>query len=351
MAVAPSQPTVTPDPTTGQVPSDVTIPQVIIDANGGTGATGSTGTPTTTPTDTGTTGTTATDTTATGTTATDTTATDTTATDTVVTAATDTTGTTPATVPVSTITTTLGSGGSLAFIDTIYEAQAARLYQAAFNRAPDQAGLAYWTNALKSGTPLVQIAGGFLASAEAKALYGTSDNSALVTSFYENVLHRAPDAAGTAYWTNALNKGTATVAQVLVGFSESIENKANTPDAQTASVARLYYAELGRAPDAAGLSYWTSKLGSGATLVDEASALARSTEFTATYGALDNTGFVSQLYENVLGRAADAAGLAVWTRQLAAGTSRGNVVVSFSESAEFKAKFVATIAQNGIPLA
>jgi hypothetical protein len=204
---------------------------------------------------------------------------------------------------------------------------------------------------LQSGTPLVQIAGGFLASAEAQALYGGATTSALVTSFYENVLHRAPDAAGTAYWTDALNNGTASPAQVLVGFSESIENKAHTPDAQTASVARLYYAELGRAPDAAGLSYWSGQLASGgATLAQEASALAGSPEFVSTYGSLDNTGFVTRLYQNVLGRAADAAGLAVWTGELAGGASRGSVVIGFSESAEFKAKFVASITPNGIPL-
>jgi hypothetical protein len=166
------------------------------------------------------------------------------------------------------------------------------------------------------------------------------------------VLGRAPDASGTAYWTAALDGKTADPARVLVGFSGSIENKAHTPDAQTASVARLYYATLDRAPNAAGLSFWTSKLAAqAATLVDEATALADSPEFSSHYGPLGDGAFVGQLYENVLGRPADAAGLAAWTDALSHGASRGDVVACFSESAEFKDRFVTTIAQNGIPLA
>ena len=172
-----------------------------------------------------------------------------------------------------------------------------------------------------------------------------------MSSLYQNVLGRAPDASGLAYWSNALAGGT-TRAQVLVDFSESIENKVRTPDAQTASVARLYYAEFNRAPDAAGLSFWTGELADGAmSLTDEANAFAGSPEFASAYGSLDNSAFVGLLYENVLGRAPDAAGLAAWTNALSGGASRGSVVTGFSESSEFKNLFVTTIAENGIPLA
>jgi hypothetical protein len=240
---------------------------------------------------------------------------------------------------------------SLRFIDTTIDAQAARLYQAAFDRAPDSAGLAYWANALAQGSSLLAIAGGFVASAEFQGRYSVSDRGGLVAGFYRNVLGREPDAAGTAYWKAALDNGSATPEQVLCGFSESIENKCHVPDAQTASVARLYYAELGRAPDAAGLSFWTSGLAVGtASLQDEASALASSPEFIGRYGALDDAGFVNQLYRNVLGRDGDAQGVAAWTANLAGAAPRGSVVIGFSESQEFKDKFVTTIAENGIQL-
>ena len=241
--------------------------------------------------------------------------------------------------------------GSLAYIDTIDAAEAARLYRAAFDRAPDTAGLAAWTDALQQGGSLVGIAGSFLATAEAQADYGGADNAEFATRLYENVLGRAPNSSGLAYWTDQLDSGSATRAQVLVDFSESIESQVATPDETTASVARLYFVDLGRAPDASGLSYWTSALAGGtASLEDEATALANSGEFISTYGHLDDAGFVARMYQNVLGRAGDAAGVSFWTDTIAAGASRGSVAVDFSESAEFKARFVSTIAANGIPL-
>src|SRR5690606_37428256 len=45
--------------------------------------------------------------------------------------------------------------------------------------------------------------------------------------------------------------------------------------------------------------------------------------------------FVTLLYKNVLGRAPDERGLASWTGNLAAGMSRAEVVMHFSESREF----------------
>ena len=54
------------------------------------------------------------------------------------------------------------------------------------------------------------------------------------------------------------------------------------------------------------------------------------------------------LYQNVLGRAADAAGLATWTGVLAQGGSRAGVVLDFSESPELKARLAPVIEANGI---
>jgi hypothetical protein len=231
--------------------------------------------------------------------------------------------------------------GSIEFIDTSLEAQAGRLYQAAFARPADDAGVAYWAGALHAGASLVDIAGAFLASAEFQARYGSLDNPGFVTALYTNVLGRAPDAAGLSYWQTQLDGGTATRPQVLASFSESAENEANTPaSANAQSAARLYWAELGRAPDTAGLKFWTSQLSSGAaTLTTEADALASSPEFAARFPNLDNAGFVTQLYQNVLGRTPDAAGLNTWTTALASGTTRGGVTTSFSESTEAKARF------------
>ena len=69
----------------------------------------------------------------------------------------------------------------------------------------------------------------FFLSPEFDALYGASQtNEELVRLFYVNALHREPDEPGVAYWTDLLDRGAATPATILTGFSESDENKAAT---------------------------------------------------------------------------------------------------------------------------
>jgi hypothetical protein len=236
------------------------------------------------------------------------------------------------------------------FIDNTVEAQAGRLYQAAFGRAPDDAGVAYWSADLTGGDTLTNVASGFLGSAEFQARYGNPNSNAFVTSLYRNVLHRDPDAGGLAYWSAAIDSGGLSAAQVLVDFSESPENKANTPPSSNAqSAARLYYTVLDRAPDSGGLTFWTNEIShADLGLTDEADWLLSSPEFMSRYGALSDLAFVNQIYENALGRPADPAGLGGWGGLLAGGTGRYNVVVAISESSEAKARFASVINQPNL---
>jgi hypothetical protein len=103
-----------------------------------------------------------------------------------------------------------------------------RVYQAAFDRKPDLAGLGYWINDLDHGSTLTQVAGGFFASPEFQALYGVNpSNTTLINNFYQNVLHRAPDTDGFNYWFDQLSTGKISAAGALASFSESAENQAN----------------------------------------------------------------------------------------------------------------------------
>lgn len=105
--------------------------------------------------------------------------------------------------------------------------QAYRLYQAAFDRTPDKVGLGYWIAQLDHGTSLAAVASSFVSSPEFGILYGARPtHTEIVTQFYENVLNRKPDQAGVDYWVNILDQRIDTVANVLVGFSESQENYA-----------------------------------------------------------------------------------------------------------------------------
>jgi hypothetical protein len=119
--------------------------------------------------------------------------------------------------------------------------QAYRLYQAAFNRPSDDFGMGFWMSRLDKGVGLTDVANAFVASDEFKALYGTNPtNAAIVDKFYHNVLHRDPDPQST-FWVDVLDRKAATVAEVLVGFSESAENVANLVGVQKTGISYLPY--------------------------------------------------------------------------------------------------------------
>ncbi|KIQ37533.1 hypothetical protein RT97_00125 [Variovorax paradoxus] len=240
-----------------------------------------------------------------------------------------------------------GGDGIFGTANTAYGA-VYRLYQATLGREPDVGGIESWAGALKTGTALKTVAAGFVGSAEFQSVYGALNNSQFVTLLYQNVLGRAPDAGGLASWVQALNAGTSR-ADVVVGFSDSSEFRSTTStdvDAFMTSkfsaehqgaVYRLYKATLGREPDGGGLVSWTNTLDNASqTIQAVAQGFVGSAEFQSTYGTLNNSQFVSLLYRNVLGRDADAGGLAAWVNALNNGTSRASVVVGFSDSPEFR---------------
>ena len=102
-----------------------------------------------------------------------------------------------------------------------------RLYNAAFARFPDADGLEYWIDKYSSGeNDSRSVASSFLISDEFKNLYGDNvSESTYVNNLYKNVLGRDADAGGLNYWTGQLNNGNETRYEVLLGFSESAENK------------------------------------------------------------------------------------------------------------------------------
>ncbi|MBP8813139.1 MAG: DUF4214 domain-containing protein [Laribacter sp.] len=92
------------------------------------------------------------------------------------------------------------------------------LYIAYFGRAADKAGLDYWlAEGQKEGVTLEVIAKSFSDQVEATGQYRLLNDPALVasaaeredflTDVYQNLFGRAPDAAGLAYWSDVLAKG------------------------------------------------------------------------------------------------------------------------------------------------
>lgn len=104
--------------------------------------------------------------------------------------------------------------------------QAYRLYQAAFNRVPDMAGLGYWIGRMDGGASLNEVAAAFIGSQEFAQMYGEKPSHAdFLSKIYQNILHRAPDQAGFDYWLKALELGASTT-DILAQFSQSQENVA-----------------------------------------------------------------------------------------------------------------------------
>lgn len=105
--------------------------------------------------------------------------------------------------------------------------QAYRLYQAAFARTPDKAGLSHNVRLMDNGLTLKDMSSAFIGSAEFQNKYGAAPtDTTYINALYQNVLGRAADAAGLAGWQQRLADGSWSRADVLIGFSESAENKA-----------------------------------------------------------------------------------------------------------------------------
>jgi hypothetical protein len=111
----------------------------------------------------------------------------------------------------------------------------ANLYIALFDRAPDAAGFEFWNTELNQGATFASVAGKFLTSPEGLAIYPASQTAdQFVTTLYETVFGRSPDAGGLAFWTSVLNNagGTASVAARAAVVTEIIKVVSTPMDAK-----------------------------------------------------------------------------------------------------------------------
>lgn len=98
---------------------------------------------------------------------------------------------------------------------------------------------------------------------------------------------------------------------------------------------RIYQAAFDRTPDPLGLSYWVDAMDNGLNLYQVASGFIGSAEFASVYGSnVSNSALVEKLYQNILGRDGEPAGIAYWESALNGGTGRDVVLAGFSESPE-----------------
>ncbi|WP_319577548.1 DUF4214 domain-containing protein [uncultured Desulfobacter sp.] len=123
--------------------------------------------------------------------------------------------------------------------------QVAEIYVATFNRAPLSDGLDYWT---ESGFTIEQIATSFFDQPEAQAIY-TNDGEPIpsdefVTIIFDNLFNRAPAEAGLEYWSDALDAGAVSQSEMIL----AVVNGATGDDAQilaNKTEVGVYYADQG----------------------------------------------------------------------------------------------------------
>jgi len=82
-----------------------------------------------------------------------------------------------------------------------------QLYVSLFGRAPDGEGLGFWVSSYANGNSIAKIAQSMYEVPAARAYYPLyATPTEVVTTFYTNVLGRAPDTEGLAFWVNEYNK-------------------------------------------------------------------------------------------------------------------------------------------------
>lgn len=143
--------------------------------------------------------------------------------------------------------------------------------------------------------------------------------------------------ASSAAFGAAAMAGIGAVA--TAGSAQTEQAEIDGIDGIAQQVRRLYLAYFLREPEPGGWQFWIE---SGWALIHMSDFFAQSPEFIDRYGNLDNDEFVSLVYRNVLDREAEPGGYAFWTGMLADGTTRGWMMVGFSESPEFKEKTAPT---------
>lgn len=117
------------------------------------------------------------------------------------------------------------------------------------------------------------------------------------------------------------------------------------------AVARLYAASFARTPDEPGLNYWIDQIDAGMELGEIATNFFLSAEFAKLFGApasLSDHDLVQILYQNILSRPGEQAGVDFWLDMLANGYARSNLLIDFATGPENVALtgYVADMAQN-----
>jgi len=189
-----------------------------------------------------------------------------------------------------------------------------QLYEITFGRNPDKAGYIFWTDQLARGATRIAVAESFFVSEEYNKEF--PDDKSFVDSLYYNILNRQPDPAGEEYWIGQLS-GSKNIPDVTkLTLAQSTSNKVQAQ--YFLKVA--YKIILERDPDTAGYNFW---INSKTSKNDIIIALFTSPEYLSKYS--DPTAWTNKLYEKLLGREPDPAGLKYCLDQINSGPTSTSI--------------------------
>lgn len=193
------------------------------------------------------------------------------------------------------------------------------VYHDVLGRAPDAAGLKYWTGLLDNGVAIGSVAEAIAHSPEYYANF-------VVKPDFSHLLGRAASDADVTFWTAQMTAGL-TDRQLEANLVASDEFFAKAGGANADWLDAVYQAVLGRAAGTGDAKYWLGQLSGGASRLTVAEFIADSAENGAQ--------LIKNDYFQYLGRAADDAGLAYWIEQLSAGRTNEDIIANFTASAEY----------------
>jgi len=172
-----------------------------------------------------------------------------------------------------------------------YYPQVQEIYVAYYGRPADPAGLQYWAGQLAANKGnLASIINAFGNSAESTALYAGASNSAKVTAIYQQIFNRAPDSAGLTFYTNALTAGTMTAASIALNVADGASGVDATYLANKLVVAQAFSDAL-TTDSAANLAYsGTTAITAARSLITGVTTSAATTNVASTITSIKSGG-------------------------------------------------------------
>lgn len=110
-----------------------------------------------------------------------------------------------------------------------YDSLVKSFYLAYYGRPADAEGLAFWSRQLDRARGDVSvIADAFASSDEARTVFKSDDPATRITDIYQQLFGRAPEQAGLDFWLNAIRKGHATIDDVALKIIQGAQGADKT---------------------------------------------------------------------------------------------------------------------------